>query len=267
MSTETTFETPDETLPVEWVAREDLLPNDWNPNVMGESKRDELVYSIHDNGWTQPIVVKGETDTIIDGEQRWHASGHTVEMDGEMYCPADDESLTPEGVDAGYVPIYRVSVSEEQARVATLQHNKATGTHDVDELANLLADLDGMDALDEAQQHLNIDDPSLDRLLDRASADIDGAAPEPEDMFDIPWADDGGGSGDGEDGAIGGEDKVTVRRIDFLITEEEVTQVNEVLTDDQRADIFIALCEMALEEGWVEETRIGFEDEEDDDDE
>lgn len=250
-TTKYSIETPNQKLPVEWVKRTDLMPNDWNPNSMGNSKLFELVVSIKDNGWTQPIVVKGETDTIIDGEQRWHAAGQPVELDGDHYDPSGDDTLTPDGMGAGYVPVFRLHVPEDQARVATLQHNTARGTHDVDKLANLLADLDGMNLLDQATHHMNIDDSSLSRLLDRATTVTEEGSPGPGEMFDIPWEDN-----DQPTDEDGNAKQPMVERVDLLVAGDEIEHVEKVLTDNLRADVFIRMCEYAVENDLIAETRV-----------
>lgn len=240
------IEQPDANLPVEWVPRDQLEPNSWNPNVMGESKLNELVTSLHDNGWTQPIVVRADEQTIIDGEQRWRAAGETAMIDETVYDPSTDPNLTPEEVPAGYIPIYALDVEDDHARVATMQHNVARGTHDVDKLAELLTDLHHRGMLDQSKDHLNIDDSSLDRLLDRAGGATE-PSPPPEEMFEIPW------DSDPEDEHQ--DDQPMVERIDFLVAGDEMPAVECVLSDDLRADAFIAMCEYAVEHDIIEHTR------------
>ena len=171
--------TPDETLPVEWVPREDLLPNDWNPNRMTDEKRGELVYSILDNGWTQPIIVKEESDEIIDGEQRWHAAGNSRVR--------SNEELTPDGVPAGHVPVFRLGVDDTQARVATMQHN-ISGETDSDSLGEIFASLDESGLFYDTAERFQIGETGIDRLIERAEGDEETpeAFTEEEDTDDEP---------------------------------------------------------------------------------
>ena len=54
---------------LQWVDREQLKPNDYNPNKVNRENLKLLVQSIMTNGWTLPIVVRPDY-TIIDGFHR-----------------------------------------------------------------------------------------------------------------------------------------------------------------------------------------------------
>lgn len=51
---------------LQWVDRDQLKPNDYNPNKVNRENLKLLVQSILTNGWTLPIVVRPDY-TIIDG--------------------------------------------------------------------------------------------------------------------------------------------------------------------------------------------------------
>lgn len=55
---------------LQWVDRDALKPNDYNPNKVNRENLKLLVQSILTNGWTLPIVVRPDY-TIIDGFHRW----------------------------------------------------------------------------------------------------------------------------------------------------------------------------------------------------
>ena len=59
---------------LQWVDREQLKPNDYNPNKVNRENLKLLVQSIMTNGWTLPIVVRPDY-TIIDGFHRWTVAG------------------------------------------------------------------------------------------------------------------------------------------------------------------------------------------------
>ena len=59
---------------LQWVDRDKLKPNDYNPNKVSRDNLDLLTQSILTNGWTLPIVVRPDY-TIIDGFHRWTVSG------------------------------------------------------------------------------------------------------------------------------------------------------------------------------------------------
>lgn len=58
---------------LQWVDRDKLHANDYNPNKVSEENLKLLVQSILTNGWTLPIVVRPDY-TIIDGFHRWTVS-------------------------------------------------------------------------------------------------------------------------------------------------------------------------------------------------
>ncbi len=59
---------------LQWVDRNSLKPNDYNPNKVSKENLKLLIQSILTNGWTLPIVVRKDF-TIIDGFHRWTVAG------------------------------------------------------------------------------------------------------------------------------------------------------------------------------------------------
>ena len=59
---------------LQWVDRDMLHANDYNPNKVSEDNLKLLTQSILTNGWTLPIVVRPDY-TIIDGFHRWTVAG------------------------------------------------------------------------------------------------------------------------------------------------------------------------------------------------
>lgn len=165
---ESADDVPQETLSGEWVSRDDVVVNDWNPNEMASDKKRELRESILNTGWTQPIVVReNTTDTdaqyeVIDGEQRLHVSGHS-----EI---AENGDLTPVGVEMGLVPVHCIGVGETQAKSATLQHNRARGHIDYNEFSEMLQDLEGDEVETTKQVLASTDDEVIDMLRDEETA-------------------------------------------------------------------------------------------------
>jgi len=98
---------------VQFVDRDSLKPNDYNPNVVSEQNLQLLVQSILTNGWTMPIVVRPDM-TIIDGFHRWTVAGR-------------EPLRTMLG---GKVPVVVVSHSNEaEDMYGTITHNRARGVH------------------------------------------------------------------------------------------------------------------------------------------
>jgi ParB-like chromosome segregation protein Spo0J len=99
---------------LQWVPREKLTANDYNPNVVSEDNLKLLTQSILTNGWTLPIVVKPDF-TIIDGFHRWTVAGR-------------EPLKTKLG---GMVPVVIVDHHGDTAAdvYGTITHNRARGTH------------------------------------------------------------------------------------------------------------------------------------------
>ena len=239
---ETTYsaEPTDEYWPGEWVAPEAIEPNDWNPNELEDDEFERLKQSIMDNGWTMPIVVHAEENYIIDGEHRWAAA---QELD-------DDPDLTPEGTPSHFVPVYGITVSNEQAKLATVQHNRARGSVDVPRLQNYLDDLDSRGVLADVQDRIGIEDDTISELLGEITTpDL------PDDT--MPWEED-----DDEDDesssesttetpmpefhedrtkALRGtvEDPDNVESITETLSEDEYKQVCEALGSEMRAQSLV----------------------------
>ena len=99
---------------LQWVERDRLKANDYNPNKVSEDNLELLTQSILTNGWTLPIVVRPDY-TIIDGFHRWTVAGR--------------EPLRSKL--GGKVPVVIVDHhGDDGADVyGTITHNRARGTH------------------------------------------------------------------------------------------------------------------------------------------
>lgn len=98
---------------LKWVNRDELKPNDYNPNKVSLENLKLLTQSILTNGWTLPIVIRPD-GTIIDGFHRWTVAGQ------EPLLTMLD----------GKVPVVVVSHTDENANIyGTVTHNRARGTH------------------------------------------------------------------------------------------------------------------------------------------
>lgn len=140
------------TLNVEYVGVNDVYPNEWNPNRQSDHDFELLLKSMTEDGFTQPVVCIRTEDgriKIVDGEHRWRAA-HSLGFDE--------------------IPVVITPMTEEQAKIATLRHNRARGSEDIDLTAELLRDLEKMGALDWAQDSLMLDDAELNKLLEDIAA-------------------------------------------------------------------------------------------------
>lgn len=98
---------------LQWVERDKLKPNNYNPNKVSRENLALLTQSIITNGWTLPIVVRPDM-TIIDGFHRWTVAG--------------EEPLHSRL--GGKVPVVIVAHEDESGdMIGTVTHNRARGTH------------------------------------------------------------------------------------------------------------------------------------------
>lgn len=98
---------------LQWVDREKLRANDYNPNKVSEENLKLLETSILTNGWTLPIVCRPDY-TIIDGFHRWTVAGR--------------EPLKSKL--GGKVPVVIVKHDDEREDIyGTITHNRARGQH------------------------------------------------------------------------------------------------------------------------------------------
>ena len=133
-----------ERLEVEYLPIGDIRPNSYNPNRQNEHDFKLLVRSIREDGFTQPVIVQRDTKVIVDGEHRWRA----------MQEVGHDK-----------IPVVLVDMTPEQMMVATLRHNRARGSEEIDLTAQVLRDLQRLGALDAAQESLMLDDAEINRLI------------------------------------------------------------------------------------------------------
>ncbi|MCD7805431.1 MAG: ParB N-terminal domain-containing protein [Oscillospiraceae bacterium] len=99
---------------LQWVDRDRLTANSYNPNKVSEDNLKLLTQSILTNGWTLPIVVRPDM-TIIDGFHRWTVAGR-------------EPLKTKLG---GKVPVVIVDHGDDESAdvYGTITHNRARGTH------------------------------------------------------------------------------------------------------------------------------------------
>lgn len=109
----------------QWVDRNLLKPNDYNPNKVSKENLKLLMQSMLVNGWTLPIVVRPDY-TIIDGFHRWMVSGQ--------------EPLL--SMLEGKVLIVIVDHKEHSEDIyGTVTHNRARGTHLLEPMKNIVKEL------------------------------------------------------------------------------------------------------------------------------
>ena len=113
---------------LEWVDRELLHANDYNPNKVTEENLKLLEQSILTNGWTLPIVVRPDY-TIIDGFHRWTVAGREPLrslLGGKCPCVIVDHHG-----------------NHDEDVYGTITHNRARGTHLLEPMKAIVKELLG----------------------------------------------------------------------------------------------------------------------------
>lgn len=116
-----------------WIRNDGVTANDYNPNSVAPPEMKLLEHSIHEDGYTQPIVgwkTEGMTDVeVVDGFHR-----HRV---GKESKPVRDRVH-------GYLPVVLIN-QERQDRndriAATIRHNRARGKHKVEAMSDIVIEL------------------------------------------------------------------------------------------------------------------------------
>lgn len=115
-------------LNVQLVPSDHVEGNDYNPNRVAPPEMKLLELSIRKDGLTMPIVVatekKGGKWVVVDGFHRTTVCKTTEDIKNSLN---------------GYLPVTRLDKNLESRVAATVRHNMARGTHQVELSAKLVA--------------------------------------------------------------------------------------------------------------------------------
>mgnify|MGYP001059144127 CR=1 FL=1 len=153
---------------LQWVERDKIKPNDYNPNKVSKQNLDLLKQSILTNGWTLPIVTRPDF-TIIDGFHRWTVAGKEP-----LFSMLD-----------GKVPIVIVSHRDKARNMyGTITHNRARGTHLLEPMKAIVKELlaDGK-SVGEIGKQLGMRPEEVFRLSDFSKEDFLKMMIKPEQGF------------------------------------------------------------------------------------
>lgn len=110
---------------VQWVNRDTLHANNYNPNNVFSPEMQLLKTSLLADGWTLPLIIR-EDNEIVDGFHRW-----TLSADKEVFSLTD-----------GLVPVVRLAKVDKSHQVAsTIRYNRARGVHHVLKMSDIVRDL------------------------------------------------------------------------------------------------------------------------------
>lgn len=141
---------------LQFIDRELVKPNDYNPNKVLKKNLDLLTESIMSNGFCFPIVIRPDY-TIIDGFHRWMVSGR--------------EPLRT--LLGGKIPVVIVAHENKSEDMAgTVTFNRARGTHLLEPMENIVKKLleEGL-SVDDISKKLGMSREEIFRLskIDRES--------------------------------------------------------------------------------------------------
>jgi len=142
---------------LQWVDRNLLKANDYNPNKVSEENLRLLVQSIQTNGWTLPIVCRPDF-TIIDGFHRWTVSGREPLL-SRLH---------------GQVPVVIVNHTDRADDIyGTITHNRARGTHLLEPMKAIVKELlDSGKQIKEISKELGMTPEEVFRLSDFTREDF-----------------------------------------------------------------------------------------------
>jgi ParB-like chromosome segregation protein Spo0J len=116
---------------------EKLVANEYNPNAVAPPEMELLYRSIKEDGYTMPIVVyhRKEDDVyeIVDGFHRYSI----IRQYKDIY--EREKGLLP-------CSVIEKPIGERMA--STIRHNRARGSHNVDLMSNIVAELVGFGKTD-----------------------------------------------------------------------------------------------------------------------
>ncbi|MEM7047812.1 MAG: ParB/RepB/Spo0J family partition protein [Pseudomonadota bacterium] len=114
---------------VQAVPLDKIRANAWNPNAVAPPEMRLLELSIWEDGYTMPIVcyqMPDETYEIVDGFHRY-----TVMKTSKRIRARE----------SGMMPVVVIDKPESNRMASTIRHNRARGSHQVDLMSSIVADL------------------------------------------------------------------------------------------------------------------------------
>lgn len=121
-----------------WVKADEVVANDYNPNVMAPGEKKLLKQSLEKDGFTQPVVVSAEKNPylVVDGFHRQllgREAGTGKRLKGWLPVAC----INPE----------RKGLATRMA--ATIRHNRARGKHQITSMSDIVRDLSRLGWTDE----------------------------------------------------------------------------------------------------------------------
>lgn len=133
---------------------EKIRANEYNPNAVAPPEMRLLYDSIKEDGYTMPIVCyynkNDDMYEIVDGFHRYRI----IKEHKDIY---DRES--------GCLPVSVIDKPIDERMASTIRHNRARGSHDIDLMSNIVAELHKIGRSDAwLAKHLGMDAEEITRL-------------------------------------------------------------------------------------------------------
>ncbi|HHR4183568.1 IbrB-like domain-containing protein [Citrobacter cronae] len=114
-----------------WVRVDEVIANDYNPNVMAAGEKKLLKRSLQEDGFTQPVVVSEDKGQymVVDGFHR-QLLGRSESGAGKRL--------------KGWLPVSCINPDRkgQAERIAsTIRHNRARGKHQITSMSDIVRDL------------------------------------------------------------------------------------------------------------------------------
>lgn len=133
---------------------EKIRANSYNPNSVAPPEMELLEISIWEDGYTMPVVCYYNEETgmyeIVDGYHRYT----TLKTSKRIF---DREN--------GLLPVVVIDKDESNRMASTIRHNRARGSHSIDLMSNIVAELTQAGMSDAwILKHVGMDKDELLRL-------------------------------------------------------------------------------------------------------
>lgn len=170
-------ESPSPVYNVQAVPIEKVQANDYNPNVVAPPEMRLLELSIWEDGFTMPCVCyydrKADTYILVDGYHRYQVMKTSRRIFER---------------EKGLLPVVVIDKDLSNRMASTIRHNRARGTHNIELMCHIVAELDKAGMSDQwIMKHIGMDRDELLRLkqisgLADLFADKDFSIPEQKNI-------------------------------------------------------------------------------------
>jgi ParB-like chromosome segregation protein Spo0J len=136
------------------ISFEKVIANNYNPNKVAPPEMKLLELSIWEDGYTQPVVTYYDNENdqyiVVDGFHRY-----SILITSKRIFEREN----------GCLPVVVINKELGERIASTIRHNRARGTHDVDLMSDIVAELHKLGKSDNwISKHLGMDADEVLRL-------------------------------------------------------------------------------------------------------